>query len=100
MEFPLTSRYFFYRGGANTTSRGGQQVHRLLADHEYNMEGRRSSWSVPRTRNTAGSPDPQHRHHDGHVRGSSLYPDKPVPARHKQQQQLDAEHAVLLRIEK
>ena len=61
------------RGGEDAPARGGQQIPQVLADSGPRVPRGRMSRSLPRTQCSVGATDPQHRHHDGNVRGSRLH---------------------------
>ena len=67
---------FFSRSGADTDAGSRDQVPLLLADTEACQQGGGEEGSVQGPGHPAGQADPQHRHHDGHLRADSLYAQK------------------------
>ena len=60
------------RSCADTVTRGGLQVSRLLADAWFGVSRGGYTGSLSWSRDAARTPDPKHGHHDVHVRGSRL----------------------------
>lgn len=79
--FIVTNNSVIFRGGKNTFTRRRQQVQRVLADAGPRLARRRYSGRLPGAEHPASAPDPQHGHHDGHLRGGRLYPDLTLPVR-------------------
>ena len=62
-----------YRGGADEAAGGRHQVPLLLADAGGGVQGGGPARPLPRPRHAARAPDPQHGHHDGHLRAHGLH---------------------------
>jgi hypothetical protein len=71
----ILTRIFYSRGGEDKVARGGLKVPRFCADPEHRGIGGRYPRRVPWSGHTAGASDPQHGHHDEHLRGRGVRPD-------------------------
>ena len=60
--------FFCCRSGADAIARTRGQIPLVLANTEAGLQGGGEAGSVPGARHAAGEADPQHRHHDGHLR--------------------------------
>ena len=59
---------FFHRGGPDSPPRGQPAVPQVLADDLPGVPRGGAEGTLPRHGHAALQADPQHRHHDGHLR--------------------------------
>lgn len=63
------------RSDPHPITRGGHQVSLLLPDFNHGAERGGVPRPVPWPHHPPGAPDPQHRHHDVHLRAGGLHPE-------------------------
>ena len=61
-----------FRGRKDSVKRRKLRIQILLANHLHRLHKRGSPWSLSGSRDAIDPPDPQHRHHDVHLRAYGL----------------------------